>query len=195
MATATQEEAGVAGYGKDSLDYPESTNAQKRKTRSPSPEENPKRTRLDSQRRDSNTDSAPSIRRDDHSPEESRSNVSTERRDRERAGAKPSSTATYDDALRRKNTTQEEKKRGMRLFGGLLGTLSQASGTIQQKKRLEKGLEIEKRQQEKERQRRFDDNKKMEDRLARLTEIRKDEQIKFDEQVVRSLLAGVYRCY
>ncbi|KAJ3532907.1 hypothetical protein NM208_g8223 [Fusarium decemcellulare] len=54
------------------------------------------------------------------------------------------SNSTNVDADRRRLATQEEKKRGKRLFGGLLSTLSQTTGSTQQKRR----LEIERRQQD-----------------------------------------------
>ncbi|KAM0347168.1 hypothetical protein ACHAPU_005109 [Fusarium lateritium] len=84
------------------------------------------------------------------------------------------------DADRRKLATQEERKRGKRLFGGLLSTLSQTAGGTQHKRR----LEIERRQQERIHKQTIEDDKVREEKRARLTEIRKSEQIVFDEEVV-----------
>jgi len=81
---------------------------------------------------------------------------------------------------RRKSSVQEERKRGQRLFGGLLSTLSQSTPNGQQKRR----LEIEKRQQEKAKQQKAVDEEKRAEKLANLKAIRKAEQIKFDEESV-----------
>jgi hypothetical protein len=81
---------------------------------------------------------------------------------------------------RRESFTQEDKKRGRRLFGGLLNTLSQTTSNSQQKRR----LEIEKRQQEKATQQAREDDKRRSEKLAKLERIRKIEQVRFDEQVV-----------
>ncbi|KAM0436807.1 hypothetical protein ACHAPT_002519 [Fusarium lateritium] len=85
------------------------------------------------------------------------------------------------DADRRKLATQEERKRGKRLFGGLLSTLSQTTGSSQQKRR----LEIERRQQERLQKQKLEDDRVRNENRARLTGIRMAEQIVFDEQVVR----------
>lgn len=87
-----------------------------------------------------------------------------------------------NDCETRKNAMQEEKKRGKRLFGGLLSTLSQTSGNTQQKRR----REIEQRQQERMRKQRAEDDKERAVKRASLTEIRMAEQIVFDEEVVSS---------
>jgi hypothetical protein len=84
------------------------------------------------------------------------------------------------DVDRRKNATQEEKRRGKRLFGGLLSTLSQTSGSVQQKRR----LEIERKQQERLQKQNIEEDKLREEKRLRLTEIRRGEQIAFDEEVV-----------
>ncbi|KAL2877241.1 hypothetical protein SGCOL_007397 [Colletotrichum sp. CLE4] len=73
----------------------------------------------------------------------------------------------------------EEKKRGKRLFGGLLSTLSQTNSSSQHKKR----REIEQRQQEKAQKQRAEDEKRRTEKLARITEARWKEQILFDEKV------------
>ncbi|KAK8034840.1 hypothetical protein PG993_009835 [Apiospora rasikravindrae] len=76
----------------------------------------------------------------------------------------------------------EEKKRGKRLFGGLLNTLSQTTTNSQQKRR----QEIERRQQEKATQQRAEDSKHREAKLAKVREVRRREQINFEEQVMKT---------
>lgn len=83
----------------------------------------------------------------------------------------------------------EEKKRGKRLFGGLLSTLSQTTTNSQQKRR----QEIEKRQQEKAAKQKTEDDLRRNERLAKLDRIRKIEQVSFDEQVV-STVTAVHAC-
>jgi len=82
---------------------------------------------------------------------------------------------------RRKSNAQEERKRGQRLFGGLLNTLSQSASNAQQKKR----LEIEKRQQEKARLQKAEDESRRAEKLQKLKEVRTREQVKFDQQTMR----------
>lgn len=74
----------------------------------------------------------------------------------------------------------EDKKRGQRLFGGLVSTLSRTTSGSQQQKR----LEIERRQQEKAQQRRAEDEKRRVERLEKLGRMRRIEQVKLDEQAV-----------
>lgn len=81
---------------------------------------------------------------------------------------------------RRKSSVQEERRRGQRLFGGLLSTLSQSTPNGQQKRR----LEIEKRQQERAKQQKLEDEVRRAEKLAKLKAIRKVEQVKFDEASV-----------
>lgn len=88
----------------------------------------------------------------------------------------------------RRNFSQEEKKRGQRLFGGLLSTLSQTTSNSQQKKR----QEIERRQQAKAQLQRAEDDKRRLEKLDRLIHARKIEQVKFDEQVVCCLSIGYF---
>jgi hypothetical protein len=95
--------------------------------------------------------------------------------------ADPSTLAPKDANLgRRESNAQEERKRGRRLFGGLLNTLSQSASNAQQNKR----LEIEKRQQEKARLQKAEDESRRAERLQKLKEVRMREQVKFDEQSV-----------
>ncbi|KAK3902712.1 hypothetical protein C8A05DRAFT_15262 [Staphylotrichum tortipilum] len=79
----------------------------------------------------------------------------------------------------RRSFSVEEKKRGQRLFGGLVSTLSRTTSGSQQQKR----LEIERRQHEKAQQRRAEDEKRRSERLEGLKRTRQIEQIKFDERV------------
>lgn len=82
---------------------------------------------------------------------------------------------------RREMARQEEKKRGRRLLGGLMNTLSQASAGSQHRKR----QDIERRQQAKSTQQRAEEDRLRMQRLSKLEAVRRVEQIKFDEQVVR----------
>jgi hypothetical protein len=84
---------------------------------------------------------------------------------------------------RRKSSVQEERKRGQRLFGGLLSTLSQTTPNGQQKRR----LEIEKRQQEKAKQQKAEDEIRRKEQRAKLDVIRKAEQVKFNEESVSNV--------
>ncbi|KAH8890779.1 hypothetical protein GQ53DRAFT_765518 [Thozetella sp. PMI_491] len=79
----------------------------------------------------------------------------------------------------RRDIRLEERKRGQRLFGGLLSALNQNKPNTHQVKR----LEIERRQQHRAHEQRLEDDKRRAEKLAKLTSLRKIEQIKFDEQV------------
>ncbi|KXJ94475.1 pinin/SDK/memA/ protein conserved region-domain-containing protein [Microdochium bolleyi] len=86
-------------------------------------------------------------------------------------------------AASRADTLQEEKKRGKRLFGGLLSTLggrAAAAPSTHQKRR----QDIERRQLEQAHKQKAVDDRVRKERLAKLEQIRKIEQISFDEQVV-----------
>ncbi len=76
--------------------------------------------------------------------------------------------------------TQEDKKRGKRLFGGLLNTLNQGPSSSQQKRR----QEIEKRQKERMQKQATEDGQRRAERLAQLRTVRIREQIVLDEEVV-----------
>lgn len=93
-------------------------------------------------------------------------------------------TASLDKASdRRKSGQMEERKRGQRLFGALLGTLSQSSSSTAQKRR----TDIEKKQQAKLKlQAEGEDEKKKQKREA-LMVIRRREQVKYDKQSVCSI--------
>lgn len=80
----------------------------------------------------------------------------------------------------RRNISLEEKKRGQRLFGGLVNTLSRTTSATQQQRR----LEIERRQHEKAKQRRAEDERRRIEKLERLKKTREIEQVKLDERAV-----------
>ncbi|KAH0537003.1 hypothetical protein FGG08_006175 [Glutinoglossum americanum] len=79
---------------------------------------------------------------------------------------------------RRKSGQLEERKRGQRLFGALLGTLSQSSSSAAQRRR----ADIEKKQQAKLKLQAEEYDQKRKKELEELTALRKQEQKKFDEQ-------------
>lgn len=110
---------------------------------------------------------------------------SRERRSSEvsRRGSGSNHAPGDQDRVRRPAVSkEEERKRGKRLFGGLLSTLSQTTSNSQQKRR----QEIEKRQQEKAAKQKAEDDTRRNERLAKLSRIRKIEQVRFDEQVMRA---------
>lgn len=91
------------------------------------------------------------------------------------------SESIYDEPERKKSASLEEKKRGKRLFGGLLNTLSQTSTNSHQKRR----HEIERRQLERQERQKAEADGKKEEMLARLQVVRASEQIIFEDKVVR----------
>ncbi|KAI0127454.1 putative nuclear protein SDK3 [Xylariales sp. AK1849] len=107
-----------------------------------------------------------------------------------RPAKSPIAAPKESSADRRQDASQEERKRGKRLFGGLLSTLSQTTGSSQQKKR----QEIERRQQAKASQQRAEVDKHREAKLAELSAVRKVGQVGWEEQVMQtqhsSLLAS-----
>lgn len=108
-----------------------------------------------------------------------------ERRESDTARRDSGSNQTQRDNERNRRggvNKEEEKKRGKRLFGGLLSTLSQTTNVTQLKRR----REIEKRQQEKAAKQKTEDNLRRNERLAKLDKVRKIEQVSFDEHVVRT---------
>ncbi|KAL8829280.1 MAG: hypothetical protein Q9170_006242 [Blastenia crenularia] len=115
------------------------------------------------------------------------SSFSEEGSKRPKIDTKPSSNGTgtslpaaASDRLsdRRRSGQLEERKRGQRLFGALLGTLSQSSSSTAQKRR----TDIERKQQAKLRVQaeEFDEQKKQ--RLESLMAVRRKEQKKYDKQ-------------
>lgn len=84
---------------------------------------------------------------------------------------------------RRKSGQVEERKRGQRLFGALLGTLSQGSSSSAAKRR----ADIEKRQQAKLKQQAEEDSQRQQERLEELKAARRRQQVSFDGQAVSTL--------
>ncbi|KAL8925206.1 MAG: hypothetical protein Q9172_002311 [Xanthocarpia lactea] len=79
---------------------------------------------------------------------------------------------------RRNSGHLEERKRGQRLFGALLGTLSQSSSSTAQKRR----TDIEKKQQAKLRLQTEEHEEQKKQRLESLMAVRRKEQKKYDKQ-------------
>jgi hypothetical protein len=104
--------------------------------------------------------------------------LSTEGGDNSKSAESP----VEDDrrAARRQSGQVEERKRGQRMFGVLLGTLSQKSSSTAHKRR----AEIEKRQQAKLKLQAEEVSQKQHQRLEDLTTTRRQAQKKFDEQSV-----------
>jgi len=75
----------------------------------------------------------------------------------------------------------EERKRGKRLFGALLGTLAQSSSSTAHKRR----VDIEKKQHTKLKQQAEELDELKKQRLNALMEIRRQEQKKYNKQSVR----------
>lgn len=114
-----------------------------------------------------------------------RPRLSVDRRDPNENGAvsitSPTEQSSGPPQRRGRAGKDEEKARGKRLFGGLLGTLSQSSSSTAQKRR----AEIEQKQQAKLRiQAEADDDEKKR-KLEELTASRRVEQIKYDKRSVR----------
>ena len=84
------------------------------------------------------------------------------------------------ESERRKSGQLEERKRGQRLFGALLDTLSQSSSSAANKRR----TDIEKKQQAKLKLQAEEDDEKRKQQLDILTEIRRREHKKYDKQSV-----------
>jgi hypothetical protein len=141
-----------------------------------------KQERLDRQTQDNDSNSSPRAKANDS---EVASRLSSEAK--RPIGAPPLSSSSG-----RRNFSQEEKKRGQRLFGGLLSTLSQTtSGTPRWKKR----QEIERRQQERAQQERAEDEKRRAEKFAKLEHARKIDQVWFDEKVVGAFSLHGVRLY
>ncbi|KAL9612778.1 MAG: hypothetical protein Q9167_002663 [Letrouitia subvulpina] len=98
------------------------------------------------------------------------------RHDRDKQSSPPRAQDTLSE--RRKSGQLEERKRGQRLFGALLGTLSQSSSSAAQKRR----TDIERKQQAKLKLQaeEYDEQKKQ--RLEALTATRRKEQKIYDKQ-------------
>jgi hypothetical protein len=83
---------------------------------------------------------------------------------------------------RRGNVDAVERKRGQRLFGAMLGALSQSSSSTSQRRR----AEIEKKQQAKLKLQEKEFDQKKQERFDRLMGMRMQEQKRFDEKSVSS---------
>lgn len=95
--------------------------------------------------------------------------------------ASPPLSATNDRRPERRKSGQiEERKRGQRLFGALLGTLSQSSTSSAQKRR----GDIERKQQAKLKLQADEYDEKNKKALEELVVVRRIEGRKFDEQSV-----------
>lgn len=99
-----------------------------------------------------------------------------------RDSPKPPDKHDKPKSVDRKNSLQEERKRGQRLFGGLLSTLSQSSTGTQQKRR----QDIERRQQEKAKRQKLEDEGRRQRKLQRLKELRTKQMARFEEESMRS---------
>ncbi|KKY23575.1 putative pinin sdk mema domain-containing protein [Phaeomoniella chlamydospora] len=96
----------------------------------------------------------------------------------------PPSSADGQDRRRssaRGRGVVEERKRGQRLFGAILGTLSQSSSSVGQRKR----AEIEKKQLDKLKARREEDEERKQKRKEELTVTRRRQQKLWDEEGIR----------
>ncbi|KAI9826294.1 MAG: hypothetical protein M1832_000211 [Thelocarpon impressellum] len=91
------------------------------------------------------------------------------------------STGPAGQGDRRSSHKAEERKRGQRLFGALLGTLSQSPSTNAAQRR----ADIEKKQQAKLKQQAADYDEKKRERTRELLAVRRREQKRFDEQSMR----------
>ncbi|KAF2180711.1 hypothetical protein K469DRAFT_714285 [Zopfia rhizophila CBS 207.26] len=102
----------------------------------------------------------------------------------DRRGSDAVNTASETGPERRKSSATldpKERTRGKRLFGQVLGALSQGSTTTAQRRR----VDIEKRHQAKLKQQEEEDGQRRKERLAQLKAQRKKDQRKFDEQSMR----------
>ena len=100
-------------------------------------------------------------------------------RDRDQDRPRQDSNAARE---RKERFEKEEKKRGQRLFGNILGTLSRRDTSETHKKR----LEIDRRQQERLRQQREEADRARAEKKAKLREVRLREQIVWEEEVMRA---------
>ena len=92
----------------------------------------------------------------------------------------PQASQNHRLTERRRHGQLEERKRGQRLLGALLGTLSQSSSSTAQKRR----TDIENKQRTKLKLQTEEENEKRKSKLEALTEVRRSEQRKFDQQSV-----------
>ena len=103
--------------------------------------------------------------------------------DEETVGMKVEDRAAVTEdnhARRRASKDVDERRRGKRLFGALLGTLAQNSSSTAQRRR----TDIEQKQREKLKIQAEVDDEKKKQRLDALTEKRRLEQERYNEQTV-----------
>ncbi|KAI0166412.1 hypothetical protein GGR57DRAFT_446631 [Xylariaceae sp. FL1272] len=108
-------------------------------------------------------------------------------RTQDQAGDPPSRESCID---RRELARQEEKKRGKRLFGGLMNTLSQAGARpgAQSRRRPdgERRQQAHQAQQAKSTQQRAEEERLRSKKLAKLEAVRQVEQLTFQEQAMKT---------
>ena len=101
---------------------------------------------------------------------------------REMPASTPAATTGSESGRLAGGQAAEERKRGRRLFGALLGTLSQSSSSSTAQKRRSV---IEKKQQDKLKQQTVEADEQPKEKLEALMKIRGKEQRIFDKQSVR----------
>ena len=94
-------------------------------------------------------------------------------------------TGNSNQVDRRSSGAIEERKRGRRLFGALLGTLSQSSSSTAEKRR----VDIEKRQQAKLKSQSDQLDERKRQHYNALLEVRNQEQKKYEHQSVSPYIA------
>ncbi|ROT40494.1 hypothetical protein SODALDRAFT_330217 [Sodiomyces alkalinus F11] len=115
-------------------------------------------------------------------------NVPTRASDNQDAVREDEPTGSKTARPRAIPSKEEEKKRGQRLFGGLLSTLSQTSSTSSQQKRRR---EIEQRQQERAQKQKAEGERRLSERLAAVNAVRQEEQKPFEEKVMKTRHANL----
>lgn len=180
-----QEPATEDAYSKRESHSPDTRRAMRRDRPSPSDE---RRRHSETKRRDDRSPTGPPDRRTSGARRDSEVRSPPGRRGSQ-SGKRVSSFGAEKDHDRRESFSREEKKRGKRLFGGLLSTLSQTTTNSQQKRR----QEIERRQKERAAQQTREDDKRRSEKLAKLERIRDIEQVRFDEQVVSAMRLAMIR--
>lgn len=130
-----------------------------------------------SARRPSSFSSANDVDYRDHSRSSQSSRDLPNHKDSSR---RPPPASTPVEPPTKKPVTQEDKKRVQRLFGGMLGILSQTSTNSHQKRR----AEIERRQQERAQKQKEEVVKRRDYKRLKLNHDKHREQIKFEMEVV-----------
>jgi len=93
-------------------------------------------------------------------------------------GSSPPAAETKTTPKSEESVKLEERKRGKRLFGALLGTLAQSSSSTAQNRR----VDIERKQQAKLKLQDEEHDEKKKQKLSALMEVRRQEQKKYDKQ-------------